>query len=103
MDATKVMPEQLRFWEHPERAILDKPEDSVAVTAVAIAAGVATRHGLRAAWKRWRGEEPPLNPAAPGVTWSEAVIWAAAVGAAVGVSRVLSRRSATAAFQHFRR
>ena len=103
MDLTKAVPEQLKFWEHPEHTILDEPEESVVVTAIAIAAGVATRHALRAAWKHRRGKEPPINPAAPGVTWSEAITWGAAVGAAVGVSRVLSRRSATATLQHFRK
>lgn len=78
---------------------LDSPPESLLVTGSAIAAGVLTRRALVSVWKRSRHTEPPQNPAAPGVTWTDAVIWAASVGAAVGVARVLSRRGMTAAMR----
>lgn len=77
----------------------DSPPESLLLTASAVAAGVLTRRTLMAAWKHWRGSPPPNNPAAPEVTWSDALIWAASVGAAVGVSRVLSRRGVTSALR----
>lgn len=80
----------------------DRRIESVAVTGAAVAAGIATRRGLQTLWKQWRGTEPPEDPAAPGVTWPDALIWAMAVGAAVGVARVLSRRGTTAAVGRFR-
>jgi Protein of unknown function (DUF4235) len=78
---------------------LDSPPESWLVTGSAITVGVVTRRTLMATWKRWRGTPPPHNPAAADVTWPDALIWAASVGAAVGVARVLSRRGVTAALR----
>ena len=85
-------------WESDDPTpALDSPPESLLVTGSAIAAGVMTRKVLKGLWTRVRGSDPPNNPAQPDVTWTEALTWAAAVGAAVGVSRVLSRRGTTAA------
>lgn len=78
-------------------AELDSPPESVLVSATAVLAAVATRRGLKALWKNRRGCDPPDNPSAMGVAWSDVLVWAAAVGAAAGVARVLGRRSASAA------
>ena len=72
---------------------------SVATTVAAIGAGVATRSLLTKAWEQATGEEPPNDPTDPGVTWQQAVTWAAAAGVGVGVGRVVGRRLAAGAFE----
>lgn len=97
----KHVPEgiQQRFGsvESPEPIDVDSPPESLLISASAIGAGLLTRKVLTKAWTRVRGSKPPVNPAAPGVNWSDALIWAAAVGATIGVARVISRRTATQA------
>jgi hypothetical protein len=63
------------------------------------AAGAATRAALHAGWKRARGSDPPANPAAPGTSWSEAVIWAASSGVAMAVIRLVAQRGAAEAWR----
>ena len=72
--------------------------ESVATTAAAIGAGVATRTLITKAWTASTGEEPPNDPTAPGVSWQQALTWAAATGVGVGVGRVVGRRFAAKAF-----
>lgn len=62
--------------------------------ASAALAGIAVRSALKAGWQLWRDEDPPNNPAAPDVSWKDALAWAGATGAAVAVARVLARRGA---------
>lgn len=69
------------------------------VNVTAVAAGVATKSALEALWQTTRDEEPPNNPAAPDVSWRDALIWGASVGAAMGVAKVLTRRGTTAAWR----
>ncbi len=64
-----------------------------------IAAGSATRALLRAGWRRTKGDDPPANPAAPGTRWSEALIWAAASGVAIAVTRLVAQRGAAEAWK----
>lgn len=40
----------------------------------------------------WTGERPPRNPAAIGVTWSQALVWTALAGALGGVARMATRK-----------
>ena len=40
-------------------------------------------------WATTRGGEPPRNPAAPGTSWPDALTWAVAAGATVGVARLV--------------
>lgn len=82
-------------------AELESPPESWAVTGAAMAAGVLTRKAMVAGWTKFRGNEPPLNPAAPGVSWANALSWAIAMGAAMGVSHVLARRSVSAAAREY--
>jgi hypothetical protein len=65
----------------------------------AILAGVAVRSALKTAWRQTTGEPPPLNPAHPDTSWKQGLLWTAALGAAVGVSRMLARRGAAAAWE----
>jgi NADPH:quinone reductase-like Zn-dependent oxidoreductase len=64
-----------------------------------IAAGSATRALLRASWRRTRGGDPPTNPASPSTKWSEALIWAAASGVAMAVTRLIAQRGAAEAWK----
>lgn len=68
----------------------------------AIAASMAVRQGLQAGWKVWKDEEPPSNPAANSVSWGEALTWTVAVGAAVGLGRLLAERGAAAGWRKAR-
>lgn len=63
-------------------------------TLSAVAAGIATKKLLDFAWKAATGHPPPENPEHPDVQWYEAVSFAVASGAAVGLARMLTARKA---------
>lgn len=75
--------------------------DVVAVVAAGLA-GLAVRQVLQRGWETWKQEEPPSNPAARSVDWGEALTWSIAVGAAVGLGRMLAERGAAAGWQRVR-
>lgn len=60
----------------------------------AILAGVAARKVLTTAWRRGTGEDPPANPESPDTTWGQAIAWALASGAVIGLARMLAARKA---------
>lgn len=68
---------------------------------VGIGAGIAVRKisqkVLDKVWMRTKGSEPPAHPAAPGTPWAEALTWAVASGAAVGVTRLVAMRGTATA------
>jgi Protein of unknown function (DUF4235) len=68
-------------------------------TGLAIITGLVVRKILIAVWRRATRHEPPTNPAAADTTWGEAVAWALASGAAIGVGRLVGTRGATAGWQ----
>lgn len=68
----------------------------VALAAPAIADRVI-RNVAGKGYLAWTGEDPPRNPATPGVTWKEAIIWTALAGALGGVARMASRKVLTRA------
>lgn len=78
-----------------------KLDDSTKLQALSVAAAVtlaaATRWTLRKSWSFSTGEDPPDNPAAPGVSWRVALAWGALSGATVGLARVVGRRWASEA------
>lgn len=63
-------------------------------TVSAIGAGIATKKLLEVAWKTATGHAPPENPEHPDVQWWEAISFAIASGAAIGVARMLAARKA---------
>jgi hypothetical protein len=67
-------------------------------TAISYGAGalamLATRRALTAVWKGARGEVPPDGTAAVRAPMADAVTWAVATGAGVGVARILAIKSA---------
>lgn len=62
--------------------------------AATAAAGTAASKGVTAAYKKVRGNEPPVNPAHPDTAWREALLWAAVSGIAVGLGRLAAERAA---------
>lgn len=58
----------------------------------AIGAGIAARKVAVTTWKLATGDDPPANPEAPGTSIGEAVGWAVASGAIVGLARMLATR-----------
>ncbi|MGY1840482.1 MULTISPECIES: DUF4235 domain-containing protein [unclassified Modestobacter] len=67
--------------------------------SLAIPAGILSRKLITAAWSKTRGGPPPKNPAAPGVSWGDALGWAAVSGVMVALGRLLGNRGATALYQ----
>jgi hypothetical protein len=63
-------------------------------TGAAIGAAIVARRLVTSGWTAATGKQPPANPEDPGVSWPEAVGWAVASGAAVGVARLLATRKA---------
>lgn len=60
----------------------------------ALAAASAAKKVLNTGWKAGTGKEPPVNPQDPDVQLAEAVAWAVASGALIGVARMLAQRRA---------
>ena len=65
----------------------------------AILAGIAARKMLVQVWRLGMGRNPPANPAAPGTQWREAIPFALATGAAMGLARMLATRKAARYYQ----
>jgi hypothetical protein len=61
-------------------------------TASAVLAGMAARKLMVRGWRVVTGDNPPANPAAPGTRWREAIPYALASGAAMGLARMLATR-----------
>jgi hypothetical protein len=60
----------------------------------AIVAGIVARKVMVKGWQLATGDNPPANPASPGTQWREAVPFALATGAAMGLARMLATRKA---------
>ena len=69
-------------------------------TLSGFAAARVTRAALDRGWRGTRGTAPPRNPAAPGTSWPEALVWAAASGLALALSQLIATRGAAAAWEH---
>lgn len=65
----------------------------------AVLAGIAARKALVKGWQALTGHEPPANPAAPGTQWREAIPFAIASGALIGIARMLATRKAAGYYQ----
>jgi hypothetical protein len=62
-------------------------------------AGILTRRLVAMAWKAGTGNELPPEDDDRSVGMGQALGWAAGVGAAMGVARVVSRRAAATAWR----
>jgi hypothetical protein len=67
--------------------------------AMAIPAGIVVKKATDTAWLKVRGYPPPKNPAAPGVTWPDALAWAAFSGVLYAAARLVAARGAAAVYQ----
>ncbi len=67
--------------------------------AMAIPAGIVVKKAADTAWLKVRGYPPPKNPAAPGVTWPDALAWAAVSGVLYASGRLVAARGAAAVYQ----
>lgn len=76
----------------------DRTWSIVAMVSAALAA-IAIRNLLETGWEVVKHKEPPQNPAARSVDWSEALAWTVASGVAVGVGRMLAQRGAAAGWK----
>lgn len=65
----------------------------------AILAGVAARKIMVKGWRATTGNNPPANPAAPDTQWREAIPFALASGALMGLARMLATRKAASYYQ----
>ena len=65
-------------------------------TGAAIGAAGVAKKLVTSGWTSATGKAPPTNPEDPEVSWPEAVGWAVASGAVVGVARLLATRKAAA-------
>ena len=68
----------------------------VFATGAAVGAAAVARMLVTSGWTAATGKEPPANPEDPEVSWPEAVGWAVASGALIGVARLLATRKAAA-------
>ena len=63
-------------------------------TSAAVGAAVLAKKLVTTGWVAATGKEPPANPEDPEVSWPEAIGWAVASGAVVGLARLLAMRKA---------
>jgi hypothetical protein len=71
----------------------------IVAAAFAVPTGIAVRKAIETGWRKAQHDDPPKNPAAPGTTWSEALIWAAVSGIAVASARLIAARGAAATWK----
>ena len=60
----------------------------------AAAAGAAAGKAVALVYRAVRDEDPPTDPAHPDTAWAEALVWAAASGAAIALGRLAAERLA---------
>ena len=65
----------------------------VASAASAVAAPIAERV-LTGAWRRARGDDPPVDLTGKDISWSGVFAWTAASAVVIGLAQVAARRSA---------
>lgn len=76
----------------------EKAWNVVALVSAALA-GIAVRNLLESGWEMVKHDEPPQNPAARSVGWSDALAWTVASGVMVAVGRLLAQRGAAAGWK----
>lgn len=65
----------------------------------AVLAGMAARKLMVKGWRAGTGSNPPANPAAPGTRWREAIPFALASGALMGLARMVATRKAASYYR----
>lgn len=72
---------------------------TIVAAGAALAVSAASRRALEGGWRLTTGDDPPKNPAAPDVTWGQALTWAAASAMVVAVGRLVAHRGAAAGWE----
>jgi hypothetical protein len=67
--------------------------------ASAAAAGAATRKLVDVGWRMSTGSDTPAGEDDDSASFGQALAWAAGVGAAAGVARIVSRRTAATVWE----
>lgn len=67
--------------------------------ALAIPTGILVKKAGDTVWLKVRGYPPPKNPAEPGVTWPDALAWAAVSGILYASGRLVAARAAAAVYE----
>jgi hypothetical protein len=62
--------------------------------AMAIPTGIIVKKTTDQLWVAVRNSPPPKNPGTPGVSWGDAIAWAAFSGVLVAVGRLLAAQGA---------
>ena len=79
-----------------------REDHTLALTTLA-AAALATMMVTQLTDRGWRlafGQAPPDNPAAPSVSWGEALLYSASTGLLIGLARMAAKRVATSGLEN---
>lgn len=68
-----------------------RKQDALMILGV-LAAGITTHRLLERVWEENTSRPAPKNPASPGVTWGEALLWGATAGVLAGLAKTATRR-----------
>ena len=66
----------------------------------AFIASFAVKNLIRAGWRTFTDDDPPLNPASLETDWNEAITWTVVTGIAAGLTRLIVRRGAAATWHN---
>jgi hypothetical protein len=67
--------------------------------AVGIPVGIAVRKGIEKAWLLARPQDPPRSPTDPGVTWGDALGYAALSAAGVAAAELVRYKGASTLYR----
>jgi len=62
--------------------------------AVSIPVGILARKGVQKLWAAARPQDPPHSPSDPGVTWGDALAWAALSAVGIATAELVSLKGA---------
>lgn len=68
----------------------DKMYKSVEMASTLLAAR-AVSAATSKAWTKRKATDPPVNPRQADVPWIQALLWSAAIGAIIGIARMLAK------------
>lgn len=82
-----------------DKSLIDRGKWLAIGLGSAYVASYAVRNLLRAGWRTFADDDPPLNPASIDTDWNEALTWTVLTGVAAGVTRLVARRGAAATWR----
>lgn len=80
-------------------ATMEKTAWKVAATGGAVLVSVVVRKMLMSGWRKARKSDPPTNPAARDIQWSEALAWTVATSIVIGIARLVAQRGIAGAWE----